>query len=401
MLNLCNNLIKNNLHNMKKFVVIGSGRQGIAVAYDLLRDANHYVTMVDISDSLLKEALKKISRITNNKNLDGIRCDVTDYDQMLTILSDKDVMISAVPYEFNLALSKVAIDSKTSMVDLGGHTNIVREQLSMDKQAVSAGITLVPDCGMGPGMNITMSVLATEILEQTDEIYIWDGGLPKNPEPPWNYSLFFNIEGLTNEYDEQAYFLKDGKIIEVPCFEKIENVNFDNIGELEAAVTSGGLSTMPWTFKDRLKVLENKTLRYKGHWEWMKAYRELGLFSRDKIKHNDNEIIPRNFYHQLLENKLDHGRVEDVCLMRIKALGKKDSKNIELTIDAVEYYDKTLDLTAMEKWTGWHIAIMALEIAYNRVEKGAISVENALKGHIFLEEARKRNYDINIDMKEY
>ena len=87
--------------------------------------------------------------------------------------------------------------------------------------------------------------------------------------------------------------------------------------------------------------------------------------------------------------------------MRIKALGKKDSKNIELTIDAVEYYDKTLDLTAMEKWTGWHIAIMALEIAYNRVEKGAISVENALKGHIFLEEARKRNYDINIDMKEY
>ena len=401
MLNLYNNLIKNNLHNMKKFIVIGSGRQGIAVAYDLLRDANHYVTMVDISDSLLKEALKKISRITNNKNLDGIRCDVTDYDQMLTILSDKDVMISAVPYEFNLALSKVAIDSKTSMVDLGGHTNIVREQLSMDKQAISAGITLVPDCGMGPGMNITMSVLATEMLDETDEIYIWDGGLPKDPKPPWNYSLFFNIEGLTNEYDEQAYFLKDGKIIEVPCFEKIENVNFDNIGELEAAVTSGGLSTMPWTFKDRLKVLENKTLRYKGHWEWMKAYRELGLFSRDKIKHNDNEIIPRNFYHQLLENKLDHGRVEDVCLMRIKALGKKDSKNIELTIDAVEYYDKTLDLTAMEKWTGWHIAIMALEIAYNRVEKGAISVENALKGQTFLEEATKRNYDINIDMKEY
>ena len=401
MLNLYNNLIKNNLHNMKKFIVIGSGRQGIAVAYDLLRDTNHHVTIVDISDSLLKEALKKISRITNNKNLDGIRCDVTDYEQMLTILSDKDVMISAVPYEFNLALSKIAVDSKTSMVDLGGHTNIVREQLSMDKQAVSAGITLVPDCGMGPGMNITMSVLATEILEQTDEIYIWDGGLPKNPKPPWNYSLFFNIEGLTNEYDEQAYFLKDGEIIEVPCFEKIENVNFDNIGELEAAVTSGGLSTMPWTFKDRLKVLENKTLRYKGHWEWMKAYRELGLFSRDKIKHNDNEIIPRNFYHQLLENKLDHGRVEDVCLMRIKALGKKDSKNIELTIDAVEYYDKKLDLTAMEKWTGWHIAIMALEIAYNRVEKGAISVENALKGQTFLEEARKRNYDINIDMKEY
>ena len=385
---------------MKKFVIVGSGRQGISVAYDLLRDSNHNVVMVDIHEDFLNQALNKISTISNSKNLKGIVTDVSDSDQMLEILSDADVMISAVPYKFNLDLTKLAIKSKTSMVDLGGHTNIVREQLSMNEQAQESGITIVPDCGMGPGMNITMAVLATEILDQTDEIYICDGGLPKDPKPPWNYSLFFNIEGLTNEYDEQAYFLKDGEIVEVPCFDNIENVSFDNIGELEAAVTSGGLSTMPWTFKNKLKVLENKTLRYKGHWEWMKAYRELGLFSREVIDHNDREIVPRHFYHQLLEKKLDHGRVEDVCLMRIKAIGFKDSKKIELTIDAVEYYNQKLDLTAMEKWTGWHISIMALEIAYNKVSNGAISVENALKGHTFLEEARNRGYDITINTKE-
>ena len=195
---------------MKKFVIVGSGRQGIAVAYDLLRNDNHQVTMIDVSESFLNKALDKLSKIVVNKNLNGIVADVTDYNKMLEILSDIDVMISAVPYEFNLELSKIAIDSKTSMVDLGGHTNIVREQLSMNQKALSNGITLVPDCGMGPGMNITMAVLATELLDKTDEIYIWDGGLPKDPKPPWNYSLFFNIEGLTNEYDEQAYFLKDG-----------------------------------------------------------------------------------------------------------------------------------------------------------------------------------------------
>lgn len=385
---------------MKKFVIVGSGRQGISVAYDLLRDSNHNVVMVDIHEDFLNQALNKISAISNSQNLKGIVADVSDSNQMLEILSDADVMISAVPYKFNLDLTKLAIKSKTSMVDLGGHTNIVREQLSMNEQAQESGITIVPDCGMGPGMNITMAVLATEILDQTDEIYICDGGLPKDPKPPWNYSLFFNIEGLTNEYDEQAYFLKDGEIVEVPCFDNIENVSFDNIGELEAAVTSGGLSTMPWTFKNKLKVLENKTLRYKGHWEWMKAYRELGLFSREVINHNGREIVPRHFYHQLLEKKLDHGRVEDVCLMRIKAIGFKDSKKIELTIDAVEYYNQKLDLTAMEKWTGWHISIMALEIAYNKVSNGAISVENALKGHTFLEEARNRGYDITINTKE-
>ena len=385
---------------MKNFVIVGSGRQGISIAYDLLRDSNHDVTIVDIDKNYLDEAVNKLSKISNTENLKSIVADVSDSKSMLNILTSTDVMISAVPYKFNLNLTKVAIESNTSMVDLGGHTNIVREQLSMDKDAKAAGITIVPDCGMGPGMNITMAVLATEILDQTDEIYICDGGLPKNPSPPWNYSLFFNIEGLTNEYDEQAYFLKDGEIIEVPCFDNIENVKFDQIGELEAAVTSGGLSTMPWTFKDRLKVLENKTLRYKGHWEWMKAYRELGLFSRDNINHNGNEITPRHFYHQLLEKKLDHGRVEDVCLMRIKAMGKKDSKNVELNIDAKEYYSKELDLTAMEKWTGWHISIMAIEIAYNNIAAGAVSVENALKGHTFLEKARNRDYDITISTKE-
>lgn len=385
---------------MKNFVIVGSGRQGISIAYDLLRDSNHDVTIVDIDKNYLDEAVNKLSKISNTENLKSIVADVSDSKSMLNILTSTDVMISAVPYKFNLNLTKVAIESNTSMVDLGGHTNIVREQLSMDKDAKAAGITIVPDCGMGPGMNITMAVLATEILDQTDEIYICDGGLPKNPSPPWNYSLFFNIEGLTNEYDEQAYFLKDGKIVEVPCFDNIENVKFDQIGELEAAVTSGGLSTMPWTFKDRLKVLENKTLRYKGHWEWMKAYRELGLFSRDNINHNGNEITPRHFYHQLLEKKLDHGRVEDVCLMRIKAMGKKDSKNVELNIDAKEYYSKDLDLTAMEKWTGWHISIMAIEIAYNNIAAGAVSVENALKGHTFLEKARNRDYDITISTKE-
>ena len=385
---------------MKKFVIAGSGRQGIAVAYDLLRNTNHEVTIVDISQNSIKDALEKLSKISDVKNLKSKVIDISNSTQMHQILIDKDVLISAVPYEFNLELTKIAIQSQTSMVDLGGHTNIVRDQLSMSDKAKAAGISIVPDCGMGPGMNITMAVLATEILDKTTEIYICDGGLPQVPNPPWNYSLFFNIEGLTNEYDEHAYFLRDGQINEVECFTGIEDINFKNIGNLEAAVTSGGLSTMPWTFKDKLRVLENKTLRYPGHWEWMKAFRQLGLFSRRELVHKNQSIVPRDLYHQLLEKQLDHGRVEDVCLMRIKAVGKKNEKNIELTIDAEEYYDNKIDLTAMEKWTGWHISIIAIEIANNRVAKGAVSVENAITGHTFLKEANKRNYSINIIEKE-
>ena len=61
----------------------------------------------------------------------------------------------------------------------------------------------------------------------------------------------------------------------------------------------------------------------------IRIHRALNIHSNVKMlyffyEYNNHKIIPRDFYHQLLENKLDHGRVEDVCLMRIKAIGKKD-----------------------------------------------------------------------------
>ena len=162
---------------MKNFVIVGSGRQGVAVAYDLLSscyDDTHHVIMVDINPSFLEKALKKISKISNNQNLKGITADVTNETEMLSILSDIDVMISAVPYEFNLGLTKIAIKAKISMVDLGGHTKNVIKQLKYSNKAKESNITIVPDCGMGPGMNITMACLAMEKFDIPQDIYIWD-----------------------------------------------------------------------------------------------------------------------------------------------------------------------------------------------------------------------------------
>ena len=90
---------------MKKFVIVGSGRQGVAVAYDLLQNQSHHVTLVDINEVFLNKALDKISKISKYQNLKGVIADVANEKEMLKILSDIDVMISSVPYEFNLALT--------------------------------------------------------------------------------------------------------------------------------------------------------------------------------------------------------------------------------------------------------------------------------------------------------
>ena len=385
-----------------KYCIIGAGRQGIASTYDIAKFGNpSQVLLLDLNEKLSKSGAKRINKLLGYNLVEYGNIDVNDYRSLVSILNDMNVFISAVPYHLNPQITEAAIESSTSMVDLGGHTDNVRVQLKNNQLAKESKITIVPDCGMGPGMNITMAILAMEQVDDAREIRIWDGGLPKVPIPPWNYNLFFHINGLTNEYFGDAYFIRDKKIKKVPCFEGIETIQFsDFVGKLEAAVTSGGLSTMPWTFENKLHILENKTLRYPGHWEWMKAYRELGLFSEEKVNCKGNEIIPREFYHSLLLPKINRGLVEDVCLMRVECKGKLNNKDVVATVESIEYYDYETKFTAMEKWTGWHASIMAIQIASSKIPYGAYPVELALKGSDFKDEAMKRGFDIKIKVEQ-
>ena len=381
---------------MKKYCIIGSGRQGTAAAYDIVSHGKpKSLTVIDSNNHNLEKCKNKIKKLTNF-DVDIINIDINDENRLIKSLLDIDIFLSSVPYKFNLYLTDVAIKSKTSMVDLGGHTNNVIKQLEKSKEAKEAGITIVPDCGMGPGMNVSMALLAMEGFDKVEEVRVWDGGLPQEPNPPWNYNLFFNIAGLTNEYDGNAYFLRDGKVTEVPCFEDIEILGFDSIGNLEAAVTSGGLSTMPWTFENKIKLLENKTLRYSGHWEQMIAFGHLGLFREDKLKIEDVEISPRDFYHSLLEPQLEEDSLKDICIMRTEATGLLNGQKSTKTIECIEKYDEHTEFLAMEMWTGYHASMVMQHIAASNIESGAYPIETALSGNDFYNYALSRNYKIEI-----
>ena len=182
----------------------------------------------------------------------------------------------------------------------------------------------------------------------------------------------------------------------MPCFEGFEEVEFESIGKLEAAVTSGGLSTMPWTYENRLITLENKTLRYPGHWDKMVAYRQLGLFDEKEIEFKDQSFSPRSFYHHLLEPQLAENNSEDICIMRTEAKGIKDGIEKTAVVESIEKYDIKTKFKAMEKWTGWHASILAIEAAKASLPKGTVSIERAISGKDFLTEAERRGFKINI-----
>jgi len=380
------------------YAVVGAGRQGTAAAYDMAKQGDaEKVLICDKSIINSKKAANRVNSLLNKKIAEAKQLDVKNYSSLVDFLTGVDSFLSSVPYYYNLDIAKAAIKAGASMCDLGGNTDIVKAQLDLNKQAKDAGISVVPDCGQVPGMGTTLCVYAMSLLDVPREVFMWDGGLPQNPRPPFNYLLTFNVEGLTNEYAEPTFFLRNGKLTEIGPLEELESIDFPSpIGRLEAFTTGGGTSTAPWTFEGKLLTYQNKTVRYPGHFAQLRAWWDLGLFDLKPLLIDNQEVIPRKVLHALLEPKVVIPEDKDLVVIRVKCLGQKDGKNSEVILDLIDYYDENTGFTAMERTTGWDASIVAIMMAQGKIQKGAIPVELAIPGNYFIEELANRGIEINV-----
>ncbi|MBZ0283424.1 MAG: saccharopine dehydrogenase NADP-binding domain-containing protein [Anaerolineae bacterium] len=382
------------------YAVVGAGRQGVAAAYDMVKWGNAaHVLLLDTNHNAAIQAAERINRLIGHPVVSAAQVDVCNHGALVELLKPVDVFLCAVPFRFILDCTQAAIEARASMVDLGGHTDTVLKQLAMNNEARAAGITVVPDCGMGPGMNNTLGVYAIEQLQMRNaiprEVRLWDGGLPQNPPEPWGYQGSFHINGLTNEYDGQALFLRGGVVTSVDALTELETIEFEGVGRLEAFVTSGGTSTVPYTCEGILQVYENKTLRYPGHYHQFKAFKDLGLFREEPLTVAPGlTVSPRQVYHALLGPSIEAERVMDICLMRARGTGEKAGKDLSLVIDLVDRYDEATGFTAMERLTGWHAAIMAQFIARREIRPGVWTLEKAILATRFLTEVHRRGFHI-------
>jgi lysine 6-dehydrogenase len=384
-----------------RYAVLGAGRQGTAAAYDLARfgDAD-MLLMADQSLEQAQRAAARVNSLIGREIARASQVDVQNTASVVRLLKDARiaVFISGVPYFFNLALAHAAIEASAGMCDFGGHTDQVRQQLALDAEAKAAGITLIPDCGQVPGLGTSLCAYALTLLDEPRDVLMYDGGISQHPRSPWNYALTFNIEGLTNEYFGTTIFLRDGKPTEIGCFEEYETIEFPApLGHLEAFTTAGGTSTMPWTYAGKLRTLQNKTVRWPGHFAQWKAFSDAGLLDLEPLDVDNSPVIPRHVLHTLLEPRIRAGQDErDMVIIRIIVRGQKNGQEQEHTVDLFDYYDEATGFTAMERTTGWHAAIMAAANARGHTARGAVPVELALPAELFVQEIYKRNFKLHV-----
>ncbi|HDM67047.1 MAG TPA: saccharopine dehydrogenase [Thermoplasmatales archaeon] len=281
-------------------------------------------------------------------------------------------------------------------VDLGGNTDIVLEEKKLTGKAEEKEVTIIPDCGLAPGL---VSVITRDIVDEcssVDSIHIRVGGVPLNPKPPFNYQKVFSLEGLINEYVEDAIVLEDGEIKYKKSLTKIERIVFpEPFGEMEAFITSGGTSTLPYTYRGRIRNLDYKTIRYPGHCEKIKVLFDIGLGSNQPIDIDGFKVTPRKILVNLLDKTLP-SKGEDAVLLRVAARGEEDNKSVYYEYNMIDRYDMDTGLTAMMRTTGFPVAITADMIQRRVIDRdGVFTPEEVIPPKPFFKELEER--DIRID----
>lgn len=372
-----------------RILVLGAGRMGYGAVYDLIHNSPQ-VESVTVADFDLKKA-EEIVKAVGAERITAHHIDVSNYADVVELMKNHDSAISCVNYWYNAELSKAAIETQTNFCDLGGNNYIVDEQLAMDEAAKSAGINIIPDCGLAPGMVSILAMHGAKRFDEVEEIHIRVGGLPQQPKTLLEYQLVFSVEGLINEYIEVARVIRGREITEVESMTEIESLEFNGFPKLEAFQTSGGTSTLPDTFLGKIKELDYKTIRYAGHCEKFKTMIDLGLCSSKEIMVDYVKIAPRKILANLLTTYLPADE-PDYVLVRLEFVGKKDGATKKLKFDIVDKQDEATGLSAMMRTTSFPASIIAQMMASGDVlMRGATPQEKAIDSDKFVAELARRN----------
>jgi lysine 6-dehydrogenase len=374
-----------------KYTVLGAGMMGSAVAYDLaVTQPDAEVVLADRDLALARTSAGAIAR-----NVRPLELDVNSGADLHAVLRGSDAVVSAISYSVNLQLTLAAIDAGVSICDLGGNMDVVRAQLRLHDVAREKGVTVIPNCGLAPGLAGILAATGANEFERLDAIRMRVGGLPQHPRPPLNYQIVFSAEGLINEYLEDSEVIRNGKRALLPSMSDLEEIVFPPpYGKLEAFNTSGGASMLPELFEGRVRELDYKTIRYPGHCEKFRMLLELGFADSEPLSFGNVVKTRRELFTDLLRRKLDY-RDKDLVLLRVTVSGTRHGRRATLAYELIDYYDDDARMTAMMRTTAFPTSVIAQMLARGDIKtRGVLLPEQCVPGNELIRRLDERRIHI-------
>ncbi|MGD8450834.1 MAG: saccharopine dehydrogenase C-terminal domain-containing protein [Phycisphaerae bacterium] len=362
-----------------RYAVIAAGRQGTALAYDLARTCDaQQVVLADVDGDVARRAVTRLGELLPDSvcRFEARTCDIRRPAELNQAVAGADVVLSAAPYRYNIQITDAALAAGASFCDLGGNTDVVRQQMARHEEAQRRGVSVVPDCGLAPGLCNLLAAHGVAAMDEPEHVHLRCGGLPQEPVGPLGYQMTFNFDGLINEYSGHAEFLRGGRPAAVPALSELEAIDFPPpLGHCEAAVTSGATSTAPETFAGRLQSYDYKTVRYPGHFAIIRALFALGCFEPEVTLEDGRTLAPRPILRQLFEDRLRLPHVRDCIVLRCTVIGRHESRPQTIQYDLYDRHDERTGFTAMERATAFPTALVAYMQARKLIAPGAHPLE--------------------------
>lgn len=335
-----------------KIIVLGAGMVGGTIARELATDQTFTVTVVDLNQAAL-ERLEKVAPVR------GVVANLSELMDFRALLRDADLVVCAVPGFLGYTTLRKVIDAGKHVVDI---SFFAEDPFSLDARAQERGVTAVVDCGVAPGLsNIVLGHLASQ-LERIERYVCYVGGLPKVRRWPYEYKAVFSPIDVLEEYTRPARYIEHGREVVRPALSDVELLDLPGVGTLEAFNTDG-LRTLARTLPE-IPFMKEKTLRYPGHAELMRVFRESGFLDTAPVEIDGRPIAPIRLTSRLLFDQwqLQEGE-QDLTVMQIVVEGRKNGKRLRYIYDLLDDYDVSTGTTSMARTTGYTCAAVVRQVA--------------------------------------
>jgi len=357
-------------------IVLGCGKIGSVMAKDFAASVEgSRVTVADISEERARESAAEI------KGAGWTTIDTTDHPALAETLGGFDLVLGALPGDYGYKALEASVEAGVDVVDV---SFTVENPLDLDVAAKEAGVTVIPDCGVAPGLSNILVGYSASRLDRVREAHIMVGGIPETPVPPLGYTITWSAEGLIDEYVRDVSIIEGGRTVEVPALSGLEEIDFPGVGTLEAFYTDG-LRSLAKSLPDVENMWE-KTLRYPGHVEKVRLLRELGFFEDEPVTVGGEPISPRLVTARLLERSLWKPEIGDLLAMKIEVRGDAGGKDTEFKYRILDRFDPDTGVSAMARTTAYSASIVAGMLARGTIkEKGVLPPERLGKDQEFVE----------------
>ncbi len=239
-----------------RILVLGGGAQGRVIAGDLARRlAGARVTVADVRDP----------RLPALPNLAWREADCAEPGAVARLMREHDFAVGALPSRLGFAAMRAAIEAGRDLVDV---SFCGEDALTLDAEARAAGVAIVPDAGLAPGISNLGAGEAYARRGPPRELLVMVGGVAQDRGRPYGYVVTWSLEDLNEEYVRPARIVRGGRQVGVPVFSGLERVSVEGVGEMEAFYSDGLRSLMDTL--PGVSEMGEKTLRWPGHVEAVK-----------------------------------------------------------------------------------------------------------------------------------